>query len=85
LLAWQIVCLGKTSFVFRAQYEPSLSDQEKQAARRGIFERMRSILVQKEMENVTFEVEEVDALQVDPRSGKFRMIMTDYLESGLCA
>lgn len=81
LLAWQFVCLDKTSFVFRAQYEPGLNDLEKQATRLRIFERMRSILAEKEMDNVRFDVEDVDELPVDPRSGKFRMIIKNHHEA----
>jgi hypothetical protein len=32
------------------------------------------ILGQKEMDNVTFDIEEVDDLHVDPKTGKFRLI-----------
>src|ERR1700733_15315646 len=60
LHSWQIVLLDKTSFIFRATFEPDRSHLEKQAIRRQIREKMTAILVEKEMDNVCFEIEEVE-------------------------
>jgi phenylacetate-CoA ligase len=75
LHSWQIVLLDKTSFIFRTTFEPDRSHLEKQAIRRQIREKMTAILVQKEMDNVRFEIEEVESLPIDPVSGKFRLVV----------
>jgi phenylacetate-CoA ligase len=75
LHSWQIVLLDKTSFIFRATFEPDRSHAEKQAIRRQIREKMTAILVEKEMDNVHFEIEEVETLPIDPVSGKFRLVV----------
>ena len=75
LHSWQIVLLDQTSFIFRVRFEPDRSRSEKQAIRRQIREKMRAILVEKEMDNVRFEIEEVETLPIDPVSGKFRLVV----------
>jgi phenylacetate-coenzyme A ligase PaaK-like adenylate-forming protein len=75
LHSWQIVLLDQTSFIFRARFEPDRSDFEKQAIRRQIREKMTALLVEKEMDNVTFEIEEVETLPIDSVSGKFRLVV----------
>jgi len=42
--------------------------------------KLQEILSQKEMDNVTFDIEEVDDLQVDPKTGKFRLIASTISE-----
>lgn len=74
LKAWQIVLLGKTSFRFRAQFEEGLTEAETGAVQERIHQRMREILLEKEMGNVVFEIEPVPRLEVDPHSGKFRLV-----------
>src|SRR5262249_27977420 len=75
LRSWQVILVDKTSFMFRAQFEPGLSDEEKRETRRRIDDRLRLILAEKEMQNVRFEIQEADSLWVDKRSGKFRLIV----------
>jgi len=75
LHSWQIMLLDQTSFIFRARFEPDRSHLEKQAIRRQIREKMSAILVEKEMDNVRFEIEEVETLPIDPVSGKFRLVV----------
>jgi phenylacetate-CoA ligase len=75
LHSWQIVLLDQTSFIFRARFEPDRSHMDKQAIRRQIREKMSAILVEKEMDNVRFEIEEVESLPTDPVSGKFRLVV----------
>jgi phenylacetate-CoA ligase len=74
LKAWQIVLLGKTSFRFRAQFEEGLTEAETGAVEGRIHQRVREILLEKEMGNVVFEIEPVARLEVDPHSGKFRLV-----------
>jgi phenylacetate-CoA ligase len=75
LNSWQIQLVNKTAFVFRARFEADRNREEKQAIRRGICEQLRAILSEKRMDNVEFEIEEVNGLKSDPTSGKTRMIL----------
>ena len=75
LNAWQVVLLNDSSFLFKARFETSLGYDEKRAARARLNERLEAILAEKDMDNVRFHVQEVDALPVDERTGKFRLVV----------
>jgi phenylacetate-coenzyme A ligase PaaK-like adenylate-forming protein len=75
LRSWQIQLIDSTSFVFRARFEPDLGETEKRLAHTRIREKMQSILAEKDMQNVTFDVEERDEIPVDPQTGKFRLVV----------
>jgi phenylacetate-CoA ligase len=77
LNAWQIVLESRTSFRFRARYDAGLSEQERLETRERVRARMRALLAEKEMNNVQFEIEEVEAMAVDPKSGKFRLVVRE--------
>jgi phenylacetate-CoA ligase len=77
LNAWQVVLESKTSFRFRARLEPGQSEQEQQATKERIMQTMGALLAEKEMENVKFTIEQVDALEIDAHSGKFRLVVRD--------
>jgi hypothetical protein len=77
LNAWQIVIESRTSFRFRARFEAGLTRQECEETRARIRQRMNAILEEKEMNNVHFEIEEVDSLAIDPKSGKFRLVVRE--------
>jgi phenylacetate-CoA ligase len=75
LNSWQIQLVDETSFVFRARFEADRSREQKHAIRRALCDQLHAILNEKRMENVEFEIEEVDGLKSDPASGKTRMIL----------
>lgn len=75
LRTWQVELLNETSFLFRARFEPNLNPIEKQRSREYLAQKMRSILDEKLMHNVTFRIEDVNHIPVDPRTGKFRLIL----------
>jgi phenylacetate-coenzyme A ligase PaaK-like adenylate-forming protein len=75
LRSWQVVLLDNVSFVFRARFKAGSSQQDKQATRRQIRQKLAAILAEKQMENVRFEIEEVDSFPVDPATGKFRLVV----------
>lgn len=77
LNAWQIVMVDQTSFRFRARYDAGLSPEEREATRGRILQKMRAILDEKEMSNVQFQIEEIRELEIDPRSGKFRLVVRE--------
>ncbi len=75
LRRFQIRLLSRSSFLFRACLEKDLGPKEREEVFRDIQMKLQEILRQKEMENVTFDLEEVDDLQVDAKTGKFRLII----------
>lgn len=81
--AWQIVLESKTSFRVRAQFDTSLSPHEQGETRERLRSRLNAILAEKEMRNVSFEIEQVPALQIDPHSGKFRLVVRESGEKPL--
>ncbi|HXX81627.1 MAG TPA: hypothetical protein VEI46_08755 [Thermodesulfovibrionales bacterium] len=74
LRRFQIRLLSRYSFLFRACLEKGLEQEERDEVFQDIQIKLQEILGQKEMDNVTFDIEEVDDLQVDSRTGKFRLI-----------
>jgi phenylacetate-coenzyme A ligase PaaK-like adenylate-forming protein len=72
---WQIVLETETSFRFRARFAPGLTPAEHEKTRESIRRKLLDILAEKEMSNVQFEIEPVDALAIDPATGKFRLVM----------
>ncbi len=74
LKRFQVRVTGPASFRFRAVLEEGLAPLMRDAVFREIEKGLQDILRQKEMENVRFEIEEVDDLPVDPRTGKFKLI-----------
>ncbi len=77
LNAWQIVLESKTSFRFRAKLDAGQTAGERQATCGRIRDRMNTILAEKEMGNVSFEIEEVESLDIDPVTGKFRLVVRE--------
>lgn len=77
LNAWQIVLEGPESFRFRARFEEELDGDGIAATRAAIRRRMDQLLAEKNMGNVTFEIEEVDSLAIDPRTGKFKLVVQE--------
>ncbi len=75
LKSWQIQVVDDSKFVFRARFESSQSAEQKQSIRGQIRDQLVALLAEKRMDNVNFEIEEVDCLQLDPVSGKTRMIL----------
>ncbi len=74
LRGFQIRLLSRSSFLFSACLEKSLGQKERDEVFRDIRMKLKEILSQKEMDNVTFDISEVDDLQADPKTGKFRLI-----------
>jgi phenylacetate-coenzyme A ligase PaaK-like adenylate-forming protein len=75
LNAIQIVWLDKTSFLFRARLDPSLSEDEERRTEAEIYRKLKAILDEKDMDNVTFQVQQVDSLPIDQHTGKFRLVV----------
>ncbi|HAK59713.1 MAG TPA: hypothetical protein DCO77_04930 [Nitrospiraceae bacterium] len=76
LRRFQMQLLDKTSFLFKACFEPGIRDEQKAEASRNIQKRMREILAEKEMDTVTFTIKEFNDLCADERTGKFKLIVS---------
>ncbi len=77
LNAWQIVLESRTSFRFRARLSAGQTAQERQATCDRIRDKMNAILAEKEMSNVRYEIEQVEELEIDPNTGKFRLVVRE--------
>ncbi|RBP38489.1 phenylacetate-CoA ligase [Roseimicrobium gellanilyticum] len=77
LNAWQVVLESKTSFRFRARFEPGQSEAEQQATKERIMQTVGALLAEKDMGNVKFTIEPVEEMEIDKHSGKFRLVVRD--------
>lgn len=75
LVRFQFVIKNQISLMMRAQLTPNLSETEKQAVFSQINQQVRAILLEKNMQNVSFQIEVVDSIDIDPKTGKFKLIV----------
>jgi len=73
---FQLHLTGETCFRFLVCLDVALDGPARRAALEAVADRLRAILAAKRMENVQFEVVEVDDLPVDPVTRKFRLIVS---------
>lgn len=83
LHGWQVVLESDVSFRFRAQLDAGLPQNRHDATLARIHEKLSAILAEKEMGNVKFEIEPVDSLEIDPHSGKFRLVVRSPVSGSL--
>ena len=81
LRRFQIQLIDKQSFIFKALLNNGISEFQKNERLREIKAKIDSILSAKDMENVSFEIEESEDLAVDPRTGKFPLVVRDNLQT----
>lgn len=72
---FQMRLRGPESFEFAVVFDPSATSEQRAAALSFAKEKLRAILIEKALDNVAFDVRPVDDIPVDPRSGKFRLIV----------
>ncbi len=77
LKRFQIQQNDKQSFIFKAVLNQGLSESQKNHVIKDIRSKIELVLSAKDMENVVFDIEEADDLPVDPRTGKFRLVVKD--------
>lgn len=75
LRRFQMQVIDRTSFLFRVCIEDGLSDTQRAETFQEINQKLKNILKEKDLDNVSFEVQEVDDLPVDKKTGKFRLIL----------
>jgi phenylacetate-CoA ligase len=74
---FQLHLTGSDQFRFMICLDPTLDDAARSACRAGVERRLREILDRKRMTNVTFQVEVVSDLPVNPTTRKFQLIVND--------
>ena len=72
---FQVVRTSPASFTFRVKPEAGLSATQREEVGRNIRAKWDAILAQKNLRNVQYEVEWVEALRNDERTGKFRLVI----------
>ena len=78
LSGWQIALKSETHFLARARLQEGIGEIEGQRALERLRAALRAILDKKAMRNVTFDVEMVGHLPLDPQSGKFRLVTREF-------
>lgn len=72
---YQLKLVDQTHCIFRFCLAGGLSETERVQTIGEVRQQLRAILAQKEMRNVDCRFEVVDDLPVDPKTGKFRLIV----------
>jgi phenylacetate-coenzyme A ligase PaaK-like adenylate-forming protein len=72
---FQMQITGPTSFRFPICVDATLNDAARSAAAAGVIARLREILLQKGLGNVTFEVPIVAEIPLNERTRKFQLIV----------
>jgi phenylacetate-CoA ligase len=81
LRRFQIQLIDKQSFIFKAVLDKGKAEFQRNEVLREIKSKIDSILSAKDMENISFEIEESEDLPVDPRTGKFHLVVRDNLKT----
>jgi phenylacetate-CoA ligase len=72
---FQMRLRGPESFEFAVIFAPSATSEQRVEALSFAKEKLKAILIEKDMDNVAFDVRQVDDIPVDLKSGKFRLIV----------
>ncbi len=77
LRQYQIRWVNKQAFIFRTVFKNNVDASRKNDVRKKLESKIASFLSMKEMQNVSYKIEELENLPVDPKTGKFRFIIKD--------
>jgi hypothetical protein len=72
---FQLVVKDNTSCLFRVCLEDGLADAARRTALADARTKLGEVFCTKDMGNVNIAIEEVKDLSVDPKTGKFRLIV----------
>lgn len=75
LRRFQLQVASREHFNFKVIAADNLMEMDRQTMLSEIQKKLQQILAEKDMENVSFEITEVDDLPVDPKTGKFKLIL----------
>lgn len=79
---FQMRLLSDTSFELAVVLEDGISPEQQRDSLASARERLAAILREKALDNVTFEVVPVSDLPIDPKTGKFRLILNQAEAQG---
>jgi phenylacetate-CoA ligase len=74
---FQMFLTGPTTFTLRICLEKNIDESDKKIVKSEIRRQLELILSQKKMNNVVFDIIEVDTLWADPKTGKFKLIVNN--------
>lgn len=77
LQRYQIRWVDKLTFIFKIVFKNKIDENRKNDVRKNLKAKIVSFLSAKKMENVAFQIEELKDLPIDPKTGKFRLIVKD--------
>ena len=72
---FQMEVVDKTSFIFKFVPQSGLNETERSVMMKAIRDEWDEILAGKNLANVSYEIHEVSELKVDPKTGKFKLIV----------
>ncbi len=75
LNTWQVVMESLVSFRVLVCLEEGCDEQRSREAVEKVARHFQHILKEKQMQNVQFEIERVNSLSIDPKTGKFRLVI----------
>ena len=75
LTSFQFHLVNNHAFIFKACLENGLNHESIERTKKVISQQLEAILNEKQMTRVKFTIEIVDHLWVDPKTGKFRLIV----------
>ncbi|PIN90350.1 hypothetical protein COU57_03710 [Candidatus Pacearchaeota archaeon CG10_big_fil_rev_8_21_14_0_10_32_14] len=75
LKGFQIRLDSKKRFTFFALYSKDISNKEKILVKKEIDKKLKNILKEKLMDKVKYNIQEVNELKIDKKTGKFRLII----------
>lgn len=75
LRRFQFHITGKTSFRFDVCLEKRTTEDQRLVALQNIERKLTQILSERDMDNVIFEIKELDDIHADPKTGKFKVIV----------
>jgi phenylacetate-CoA ligase len=81
LRRYQFDLIDQTSFVFRMEAASGTGPEAREKLNREARDWLNKLLIQKQMDNVTFDIELVDDIPIDAKSGKFKLILPPNQQS----
>lgn len=77
LRQFQFQVVNKVSFHFVINFDKNITATEKNEALQQIQDKLKRILHERDLDNVTFTIEEVDYIPLDRKTGKFKLIVME--------
>lgn len=72
---FQMQVTSNISFIFRVCYDKHLTDSEKKEVLSDLEKKLKNLLKEKNLENLTYDIQEVEDIPVDRKTRKFNTIV----------